>query len=59
VDITADQFQEIEQKVVVTRESQWHRTFEAESRHIADYRIFSQPARGRLEAIVSEDFGGN
>ena len=41
VDITADQFDEVTQKVVVSRRSQWHRSFWQEVSHeVADFREF-------------------
>lgn len=41
VDITADQFAEIDQKVIVTAHSEWHATFAREEiQHKADYRIY-------------------
>jgi hypothetical protein len=41
VDITADQFSEIDQKVIVTTDRTWHRRFEREPGDCAeDYRVF-------------------
>jgi hypothetical protein len=40
IDITADQFLEIDQKVIVATQSDWHATFEREEKDPADYRIF-------------------
>ena len=51
VDITADQFPEIDQKVIVTQTSDWHRTFNTKILHNADYRIFDGWAKERLHAI--------
>jgi hypothetical protein len=43
VDITADQFPEIDQKVIVTTQSDWHATFEREeAKDPADYRIYEE-----------------
>jgi hypothetical protein len=50
VDITADQFPEIEQPVIVTRHSDWHATFEREEiARRADYRIYNRSAVATLE----------
>jgi hypothetical protein len=43
VDITADQFPEVRQKVIVTEHSAWHSTFEIEYEHEADF--FNYDAR--------------
>jgi hypothetical protein len=42
VDITADQFSEVDQKIIVTRHSAWHAAFERDEAlpHAADYRIY-------------------
>jgi hypothetical protein len=42
VDITADQFVENDQKVIVTGHSDWHATFERDEMqpHAADYRVY-------------------
>jgi hypothetical protein len=42
VDITADQFPEISDPVIVTAQSSWHEGFEQESDHEADYRIYDE-----------------
>ena len=41
VDITADQFSEIDEKVIVAENSAWHAAFQREDdEHVADYRIY-------------------
>lgn len=40
VDITADQFPEIDERVIVCRDSAWHRRFEIEPRGVADFRVY-------------------
>ena len=41
VDITADQFPEVDDKIIVTSHSDWHGTFEREEiKDKADYRIY-------------------
>jgi hypothetical protein len=50
VDITADQFPEISERVIVTRCSRWHSAFERDGDpHEADYRIFDERARRQSE----------
>jgi hypothetical protein len=48
VDITADQFPEISERVVVTTFSPWHGTFEQNKEHIADYRFYAGQAAGTM-----------
>jgi hypothetical protein len=52
VDISADQFPEIADQVIVASQSQWHATFQrVESRpHEADYRIYDENAVAGLRA---------
>ena len=50
IDITADQFEEMVDTVVVTSQSDWHETFEAEIRHPADYRIMDARTVKKLQA---------
>ncbi len=40
IDITADQFSEINQPVIVCRRSSWHDTFEQERLHQAHYSVY-------------------
>ena len=40
VDITADQFDEIEQSVLVKRDSDWHEQFEIDGRNLAHFKIY-------------------
>jgi hypothetical protein len=59
VDITADQFPEIDQKVIVTTRSDWHATFDREEvGDKADYHIYDErtvAALGRAyRAILAE-----
>lgn len=48
VDITADQFPEISEPIIVTFESSWHATFQQKIEHSADYRIYDPGTVGRL-----------
>ncbi|TPK66582.1 hypothetical protein FJ546_07465 [Mesorhizobium sp. B2-4-19] len=47
-DITADQFPEIDCPVIVATQSSWHDTFERETAHDADFRIFKDAASAVL-----------
>lgn len=49
--ITAGQFPEVSDKVVVADDSQWHRTFTTTIKRVADYRVFDEEARVRLDLI--------
>ena len=40
VDITADQFPEINSPVIVTQKGEWHALWNGEAQHVADYRIY-------------------
>ncbi len=50
VDITADQFPEVAEPVIVAGNSAWHETFtkDTDMLHAADYRIDDQPTVARL-----------
>ncbi len=50
VDITADQFPEVPEPVIVTNASAWHGAFEQEARHVADFRVFDDETRATLGA---------
>lgn len=41
IDITADQFPEVNEPIIVSANSNWHNTFEVESRGIADFRLLN------------------
>ena len=42
IDITADQFDEIEAPVIVTNASPWHDSFDTEILHEADFHVYDQ-----------------
>ncbi len=42
VDITADQFPEIKEKIMVTTDHSWYSAFQGKAQHVADYRIFDE-----------------
>ena len=48
IDITADQFEEIESSVIITRNRSWYERFEIEITHIADYDIYDGFTRASL-----------
>lgn len=49
IDITADQFPEISEKVIVSENSAWHKTFRGQLRHVADYRIYEPRPKSLFE----------
>ena len=53
VDITADQFEDINKAIIITgSNSSWHGTFNKELRKEADYRMISaRDVRNHLEAV--------
>jgi hypothetical protein len=52
VDITADQFNEIEAPVLVTRDHSWHNQFEVEVKNVADYEVYDE----RTKRILSSAY---
>lgn len=48
VDITADQFDEIEEAVIAREGSPWHATFEIEDDHPADFMCYDPHTRSML-----------
>lgn len=56
VDITADQFPEIDQRVIVTRHSDWHAAFKRDDmlqRHPADFRVYDPRTVSELGRVYS------
>jgi hypothetical protein len=49
VDITADQFFEINKKVIVTTESKWHNSLKGKPIHKANYRIYNSDTVFKLD----------
>lgn len=56
IDITADQFAEIEQSVIVTADPAWHSEFAAEVLHEADFAIYDGYTAGTLGAAYHTIF---
>jgi len=48
VDITADQFPDVADPVIVTRQSDWHNKFQGEAQHVADYEVYDERTRAIL-----------
>jgi hypothetical protein len=48
VDITADQFGDVGEQVIVTTWSPWHIGFNGEVEHVADYKIYDENTRAML-----------
>ena len=53
IDITADQFDEVQETVLVTRNHDWHNRFHSEVKHIADYEIFDEHTKNSLAAAYT------
>jgi hypothetical protein len=55
VDITADQFSEVDERVIVSKFSEWHSTFDRDEPNKADYRIYDRhtvASLGRAYATI-------
>jgi len=55
VDITADQFDEIDEKIIVTEDKKWHSSFESEIKHVAHFKIYDKPTVLRLGNAYKEN----
>lgn len=51
VDITADQFPDVTETVIVTRDNGWHRLFHTSNRGIADFRRYGPETATQLGAV--------
>jgi hypothetical protein len=51
VDITADQFPDVSQAVIVTRDDRWHRLFHTSNRGVADFRRYGPDTIAQLGII--------
>jgi hypothetical protein len=51
VDITADQFPEVSDRVIVTRDDEWHRRFHVSNRGVADFRRYGPETATQLGAV--------
>ena len=49
IDITADQFSEMPQRVIVVPHSEWHAAWQGKVQHKADFRIFDPDTVARLD----------
>jgi hypothetical protein len=54
IDITADQFSEVAESVIVADSSPWHRTFIERVLHSADYRVYDEYTRSVLGAAYRQ-----
>ena len=54
IDITADQFEDVEETVIVTRDDHWHREFLEESRHSADLSTYDDPTKTVLSSAYEQ-----
>ena len=49
IDITADQFPDVSESVIVTLDSPWHRAWRGKVQHGADYRLYGvEDGAGRV-----------
>jgi hypothetical protein len=53
VDITADQFPEVANPVIVTTDSAWHRTFRIDQTRVADFRQWDEATVARLSHVFA------
>jgi hypothetical protein len=53
VDITADQFPEISDKVVITADKQWHSRFKRQTRRYIDFEIDNKSNIVRLSKLYT------
>ena len=54
VDITADQFEDQDVPVIVTRDNSWHSTFHGEIEHVADFCIYDDHAACLLKGAYEK-----
>jgi len=57
IDITADQFPNVDDKVIVSNNSIWHSTLNGRALHLADYRIYDANTKCSLERIHHKVLG--
>lgn len=57
VDITADQFDDNDGKVIVSENSAWHRQFTVEEEHSACYRNYDEHTREQLDHAYQKIVG--
>ena len=53
IDITADQFDDVTEPVIVSDSSPWHDSFEPEDLHSADFMIYDEHTRMTLAGAYS------
>jgi len=54
VDITADQFSDMDERVIVRATSPWHESFEEEDQHEGDYRVYDAATVAKLGRIYAQ-----
>ncbi len=57
VDITADQFPEVSDRVIVSHASPWHELLTQSSDGVADYRIYDQESNDQLKGAYATILG--
>lgn len=54
VDITADQFDEVTERVIVAEHSDWHATFDTEVMHEGDHRTYDEVTADELDGVYRQ-----
>jgi hypothetical protein len=53
VDVTADQFHDMDERVIVAITSPWHETFEVEDDHVGGLAVYDQVTQAKLAGIYA------
>lgn len=54
IDITADQFPDVDDKVIISNNSIWHSALEGRADNLADYRIYDAHTKSTLKRVHSK-----
>ena len=54
IDITADQFADNDEKVIITLNPKWHNEFKVEKQHNADLNIYDESTKSKLLITYNE-----
>lgn len=58
IDITADQFDEVSEPIIVTSDRSWHSQFKGQNPKFLDFDTFMEPNAVRLRTIYSNILKG-
>ena len=53
IDITADQFPDISEKIFITNNNQWHSRFKRQTKNYSDFELMNEEYRDRLRKIYN------